>query len=88
MLSCGFSGRAGRTIATAYARAASACGAPAPAPYSVQCALTAVMRSTAWNEGDVQRMQSWAGNRPHTARAEPAAAVVARIWQEAQALMG
>src|SRR6185369_6172398 len=36
-----FSGRAGRSIATAYVRAAAEAGAPAPAPYPVQRGLTA-----------------------------------------------
>jgi nitronate monooxygenase len=87
MLSRGFSGRAGRTIATAYVRAASAPEAPPPAPYPVQRALTAPMRAAALKEGDVQRMQAWAGQSAALARAEPAAALMARIWQDAQALL-
>jgi nitronate monooxygenase len=87
MLSRGFSGRAGRTIATDYVRAASAPEAPRPAPYPVQRALTASMRSAALKEGDVQRMQAWAGQSAALARAEPAAALLARIWQDAQVLL-
>ncbi len=87
MLSRGFSGRAGRTIATAYVLAASAPDAPPPAPYPVQRALTAPMRAAALKEGDVQRMQAWAGQSAALARAEPAAALLARIWQDAQALL-
>ena len=87
MLSRGFSGRAGRTIATDYVRAASAPDAPRPAPYPVQRALTAPMRAAALKEGDVQRMQAWAGQSAALARAEPAAALLARIWQDAQALL-
>jgi nitronate monooxygenase len=87
MLSRGFSGRAGRTIATDYVRAASAPEAPRPAPYPVQRALTATMRAAALKEGDVQRMQAWAGQSAALARAEPAAALLARIWQDAQALL-
>jgi nitronate monooxygenase len=87
MLSRGFSGRAGRTIATAYVRAASAPDAPPPAPYPVQRALTAPMRAVALKDGDVQRMQAWAGQSAALARAEPAAALLARIWHDAQALL-
>ncbi|HEU4582356.1 MAG TPA: nitronate monooxygenase [Polyangiaceae bacterium] len=82
-----FSGRAGRSIATAYALAASAPGAPAPAPYPVQRGLTAAMRQAAFRAGDVQRMQAWAGQSAALARAEPAAAVVQRLWSEAQSLL-
>jgi nitronate monooxygenase len=87
MLSRGFSGRAGRTMATDYVRAASAPDAPRPAPYPVQRALTAAMRSAAQKSGDVQRMQAWAGQSAALARAEPASALLGRIWQDAQALL-
>lgn len=88
MLSRAFSGRAGRAIATDYARAAAASEAPPPAPYPVQRALTAAMRAAAVKEGDIQRMQAWAGQSAALARAEPAGSLLARIWQDAQALIG
>ncbi len=88
MLSRAFSGRAGRAIATDYARAATAPDAPRPAPYPVQRALTAAMRTAAAKAGDIQRMQAWAGQSAALSRAEPAAALIARIWQDAQALLG
>lgn len=79
-----FSGRAGRGIATDYVRAA----AHAPvAPYPVQRGLTAAMREDAVRQGDVQRMQAWAGQAAALARAEPAGAVVARIWAETLSLL-
>jgi nitronate monooxygenase len=87
MVSRVFSGRAGRSIATDYARAATAPGAPAPAPYPVQRGLTSVMRDAAGKAGDVQRMQAWAGQSAAMARAEPAADVVRRVWHEAEALL-
>lgn len=74
-----FSGRAGRGIATGYVQAAAAPEAPAPAPYPVQRGLTAAMRSQAVADGDVQRMQAWAGQSARLAPALPAADVIARL---------
>ncbi|MDP9138583.1 MAG: nitronate monooxygenase [Pseudomonadota bacterium] len=82
-----FSGRAGRSIATGYVRAATAEGAPASAPYPVQRGLTAQMRAAAQKNDDLQRMQAWAGQSAALARAEPAAEVVKRLWDGAQALL-
>ncbi|MDP4026559.1 nitronate monooxygenase [Methylobacterium sp. NEAU 140] len=83
-----FSGRAGRSLANGYARAAAAPDAPAPAPYPVQRALTAPMRGAAQQAGDVQRMQAWAGQSARLAAAEPAGEVVRRCWDGARALLG
>jgi nitronate monooxygenase len=82
-----FSGRAGRSIATDYVRAATAPGAPAPAPYPHQRGLTAPMRGAALREGDVQRMQAWAGQSAQLARAVPARQLVEELWQETQGLL-
>jgi nitronate monooxygenase len=82
-----FSGRPGRSIATNYVRAVLSEDAPDPAPYPVQRGLTSAMRSAAQKEGDVQRMQAWAGQSAKMAKAEPAAAVLNRIWSEAVALL-
>jgi nitronate monooxygenase len=82
-----FSGRLGRAIATKYAVAATAPGAPEPAPYPVQRGLTANMRDAAQKADDVHRMQAWAGQSGALAREEPAAAFVGRVWEEAQGLL-
>jgi nitronate monooxygenase len=82
-----FSGRAGRSIATDYVRAATSRDAPAPAPYPVQHGLTAAMRESGGKAGDVHRMQAWAGQSAAMARAEPAGEIVRRVWQDVEALL-
>lgn len=82
-----FSGRAGRGIATAYVQAAAAPDAPRPAPYPVQRGLTAGMRVAGLRDGDIGRIQAWAGQSAALARAEPAGEVVQRLWAGAQELL-
>jgi nitronate monooxygenase len=82
-----FSGRAGRSIRTAYARAASDPLAPRPAPYPVQRGLTQPMRDFAIKTNDIDRMQAWAGQSAALARAEPAAELVGRLWEETQGIL-
>jgi nitronate monooxygenase len=88
LLTRAFSGRAARSLATRYARAAAAPGAPAPAAYPLQRGLTAAMRRAAAADADVERMQAWAGQAAALARAEPAAELARRMWSDAQALLG
>lgn len=87
MLTRAFTGRAARSLATDYARAAARNDAPSPAPYPVQRALVAAMRAQAQAEGDVQRMQTWAGQSAGLASAELAGEVVRRCWEGAKALL-
>lgn len=82
-----FSGRAGRSYATAYARAASAPSAPPPAPYPIQRALTQAMRSAATKADDIDRMQAWSGQGGWLAQARPAGEIVESLWREARALL-
>ncbi len=86
-LSRAFSGRAGRSIATAYVRAATVSDVPAPAPYPVQRGLTQGMRNAAGKAGDVDRMQAWAGQAAAMARADPAGEVVGDLWERGRALL-
>jgi nitronate monooxygenase len=88
MVSRAFSGRAGRSIATDYVRAATAPDAPAPAPYPVQRGLTGPMRAAGTRAGDVHRMQPWAGQSAALARAAPAADLVREFWDGARAILG
>ena len=83
-----FSGRPGRSIATAYAHAASAPDAPPPAPYPVQRGLTQAMRNAASQNNDIDRMQAWAGQSAALALARPASDVARELWEGARAILG
>ena len=87
MLTRAFSGRLGRAVANDYARAAAQADAPPPAPYPVQRGLTQPMRDEAQRRNDIHSMQAWAGQAAALARAEPAAEVVRRVWDEAQSFL-
>jgi nitronate monooxygenase len=80
-----YSGRLARGIATPFALAAAE--GPAPAPYPVQRALTAGMRTQAQKDGDPDRMQLWAGQTAAMAKAAPVDAVMSEMWASACALL-
>jgi nitronate monooxygenase len=81
------SGRPGRSIATGFVKAATAPGAPVPAPYPVQRGLTAAMRTEGAKTNDIDRIQAWAGQAAALARPIPAADLYRLIWQETRALL-
>jgi len=82
-----FSGRLGRSVATAYARAANAPDSPRPAPYPVQRGLTQAMRDVAVKASDIERMQAWSGQSGGLAPARPAGEIVRDLWEGAIALI-
>jgi nitronate monooxygenase len=88
LLTRAFSGRPGRSIATAYARSATAADAPNPAPYPVQRGLTQAMRDAGAKANDIDRMQAWSGQSGRLAQAKPAGDVVHELWSGAKALLG
>jgi nitronate monooxygenase len=82
-----FSGRAGRSIATQYVKAATADDAPHPAPYPIQRGLTAPMRASAQQTGDIERMQAWAGQSAALAKSKPATELLQELWRDAQKIL-
>lgn len=77
-----FSGRAGRSISTAYTIAAALADSPPPAPHPVQRGLTQAMRDQGTRTNNLDLMQIWAGQSAALAQAKPAAAIVAELWDE------
>lgn len=87
MITRSFSGRPGRSVATAFVRAASAPDAPRAAPYPVQRGLTRAMREAAHKAGDAERMQLWAGQSSKLAQAQPAGVICQQLWEGALRLL-
>jgi nitronate monooxygenase len=82
-----FSGRPGRTIATRFVAAMTGPGAPEPAPYPIQRALTAAMRASGLRDGDIDRIQAWAGQSASLAPQLPAGDAVRQMWEGARQLL-
>jgi nitronate monooxygenase len=88
MLTRGFTGRLGRSIATDFVKALAAPHAPAAAPYPRQRGLTAAMKDAGAAAGDYHRMQVWAGQSAAMAKPIPAGEFVAQVWKDAEAMLG
>lgn len=82
-----YSGRAGRSLATAYVKAAASPEAPVPAPYPVQRGLTQPMRAAAAKANNVAFMQAWSGQAGRLAPAAPAADITEAWWAGAKTLL-
>ncbi|MGD9530564.1 NAD(P)H-dependent flavin oxidoreductase [Pseudonocardia sp.] len=81
-----YSGRLGRAAPTPYITAWTEPGATRAAPYPQQRALVAQ-----WRRGEphgLDRANHWAGQSAAMATEEPAGEVVARMWRDAEALLG
>jgi nitronate monooxygenase len=88
MITRAFSGRPGRSVANAYARAAGSAEAPIAAPYPVQRGLTRMMREAAQKAGDAERMQLWAGQSAKLAQDRPAGELCQELWEGARRIVG
>jgi nitronate monooxygenase len=80
-------GRLARAVMTNFVEAAGLPDAPGPAPYPIQRALTAPMKSAGAAANDRHRMQMWAGQSAAMAKPIAAGALVREMWDEAKDLL-
>jgi nitronate monooxygenase len=78
-----FSGRHARGIENRFMREMRAVEAEIP-PYPIQNALTQELRAAGAKAGSADALSLWAGQSVTLARPGPAAAIVERLWREAQ----
>jgi len=82
-----FSGRLGRSIRAAFPQSFARDDTPAPAPYPLQRNLTRLMKDEANAMSDIDRMQAWAGQSSAYAQNLSAGTIIAKLWDDAQALL-
>ena len=87
ILTRSFTGRPGRSIATAYARAAEKTSAPDPRPYPIQRALTKSMTAHGRKANDLDLMQAWSGQSGSLSRALSAKELTRELWNETLSLL-
>ena len=85
MVSRAFSGRPARSIATGFVAAMTSPGAPEPAPYPIQRALTAAMRASGLRDSDIDSIEAWAGQSAALAPALPAGESCGNVGRSAAA---
>ena len=82
-----FTGRAGRSILTAFVDAMATPEAPDPLPYPIQRNLTGPMKQAGATAADVHRMQAWAGQSAAMASSRPAGELLGHLWSDAKAML-
>lgn len=87
LVTAAFSGRPARALRNIYTEATLAPGAPKPAPYPIQRALTDPMRRQALERGTPDHLYALAGQGVALARAVPAQSLVDDLWRDARALL-
>lgn len=83
-----YTGKPGRAIRNQFTDAAGNSLNPAPAPFPIQRALTAKMRSKAVKENNIATMQAWAGQAASLAKKFDAGELIQNIWAEVEEKFG